>query len=149
MVLTFSDGCQVMAITGYEVDQVTHSRPEPSSTTKEGLLGGFSCYQDPTCSTTDKSVPIYNAYNHHYFSWLTGSDAELYERKEALKMPNPTFTGFRDSATKNHTYPTNIVFKENPGGEFRKSYHGYPSGYAQLLHSPSAAAIRAQQSRRP
>jgi hypothetical protein len=23
-----------------------------------------------------------------------------------------------------------------PGGEYRKSYHGYPHGYAQLLHSP-------------
>ena len=28
------------------------------------------------------------------------------------------------------------VFKENPGGEYRKSYHGYPHGYATLLHSP-------------
>ena len=27
-----------------------------------------------------------------------------------------------------HGFPTSIVFKENPGGEFRKSYHGYPSG---------------------
>ena len=30
-----------------------------------------------------------------------------------------------------------IVFKENPGGEYRKSYHGYPSGYAQLIASPT------------
>ena len=29
-------------------------------------LGGFSCY--PDCSQGDRSVPIYQAYNHHYFS---------------------------------------------------------------------------------
>ena len=28
------------------------------------------------CSETDRSIPEYNAYNHHYFSWLTGSDSE-------------------------------------------------------------------------
>merc|ERR1719183_195726 len=51
---------KVMAITGYEVDQVTHSGPMPGSTTVEGgQLGGFSCY--PECSESDKSVPIYHA----------------------------------------------------------------------------------------
>ena len=24
-----------------------------------------------------------------------------------------------------------------PGGEYRKSYHGYPHGYGQFLHSPT------------
>ena len=132
---------KVMAITGYEVDQVTHSGPQPGSTTKPGgPLGGFSCY--PSCDTNgeDKSVPIYNAYNHHYFSWLTGSDSQFFDRKEAgfppQRLPNPTNTGFATKPGTAHKMPTNIVFKENPGGEFRKSYHGYPSGYAQLLHSP-------------
>ena len=37
------------------------------------------------------------------------------------------------------------VFKENPGGEFRKSYHGYPSGYAQLIHSPSQWVVEPMQ----
>ena len=37
------------------------------------------------------------------------------------------------------------VFKENPGGEFRKSYHGYPSGYAQLIHSPSNWIVEPMQ----
>ena len=37
------------------------------------------------------------------------------------------------------------VFKENPGGEFRKSYHGYPSGYAQLIHSPSEWVVEPMQ----
>ena len=51
--------------TGYEVDQVTHMGPQKGSTTSSGNLGGFSCY--PDCEDGDKSVPIYNAYNHHYF----------------------------------------------------------------------------------
>ena len=42
-------------------------------------------------------------------------------------------------------FPTNIVFKENPGGEFRKSYHGYPSGYAQLLYSPTQWSVEPMQ----
>jgi hypothetical protein len=28
-------------------------------------------------SETDKSVPIYHAYNHHYFGWLVSADAEV------------------------------------------------------------------------
>ena len=38
-----------------------------------------------------------------------------------------------------------IVFKENPGGEFRKSYHGYPAGYAQLVWSPSSWVVEPMQ----
>ena len=40
---------------------------------------------------------------------------------------------------------TEIAFKENPGGEFRKSFHGYPSGFAQLLHSPSQWVVEPMQ----
>ena len=61
-------------------------------------------------------------------------------------VPNPTTTAFRDlPSAKLHGYPTNIVFKENPGGEYRKSYHGYPSGYAQLLHSPTTWVVEPMQ----
>jgi hypothetical protein len=135
---------KVMAITGYEVDQVTHTAPvENSTTTGPESLGGFSCW--PACSKSDKSVPIYNAYNHHYFGWLLGKDAELYEREVPTAMPNPTYTGYRNAEGTEHDYPTNIVFKENPGGEFRKSYHGYPSGYAQLLHSPTQWSVEPMQ----
>mmetsp|Transcript_41397 Transcript_41397/g.81162 ORF Transcript_41397/g.81162 Transcript_41397/m.81162 type:complete len:771 (+) Transcript_41397:30-2342(+) len=134
---------KVMAITGYEVDQVTHSGPKPGYTQgADGTLGGFSCY--PSCSETDQSVPIYNAYNHHYFSWLMGKDSELYERESPTKLPNPTRTGIRD-LPHNYSFPTNIVFKENPGGEFRKSYHGYPSGYAQLVANPNQWVVEPMQ----
>ena len=39
---------------------------------------------------------------------------------------HPQYSTLREGTE--HGFPTNIVFKENPGGEFRKSYHGYPSG---------------------
>eukprot|EP00854_Cymbomonas_tetramitiformis_P024993 gene24993-30473_t len=134
---------KVMAITGYEVDQVTHSGPMVGSTTVGDVLGGFSCY--PDCADSDKSVPIYHAYNHHYFGWLTGADAEMVELEETTRAPNPTRTAFRDAPGKRHKFPTSIVFKENPGGEYRKSYHGYPSGFAQLLHSPSQWVVEPMQ----
>ena len=54
-----------ISLIGYEVDQVTHTGPQTGSTTTKGNLGGFSCY--PDCEESDESVPIYNAYNHHYF----------------------------------------------------------------------------------
>ncbi|CAE7611237.1 unnamed protein product [Symbiodinium pilosum] len=133
---------KVMAITGYEVDQVTHEGPQTGSTTTESNLGGFSCY--PECSQGDRSIPSYHAYNHHYFSWLVGSDAEVYDRKHPVHIPNPTSTGVRD-LPHGHEYPTNIVFKENPGGEFRKSYHGYPGGFAQLIHSPKTWLVEPMQ----
>lgn len=62
----------------------------------------------------------------------------MYELDEPKLGMNPTNWASRDRSTKpkNITWPTNLVFKENPGGEYRKSYHGYPHGYAQLLHSP-------------
>ena len=132
-----------MAIVGYEVDQVTHPNPPHKTKPEEGPLSGFSCY--PSCDAEDASVPIYHAYNHHYFSWLQGADAEMYDLEQYRRIPNPTKTAFRDKETKDHPYPSSIVFKENPGGEFRKSYHGYPSGYAQLIASPTQWIVEPMQ----
>ena len=101
---------------GYEVDQVTHSGgpppPPSSSTSGGGALGGFSCY--PSCDETDESVPIYNAYNHHYFSWITGSDSEMYELDSPTLMPNPTTTPFRTKENILHDYPTSIGSFQSP-----------------------------------
>ena len=112
------------------------------------------------------SIPSYHAYNHHYFGWLTGRDSVLSEADTPTLLPNPTTTQFETAPGVEHGYPTNIVFKvsycaigsviltqllnlqplqENPGGEFRKSYHGYPSGFAQLLHSPSQWVVEPMQ----
>jgi len=133
----------VMAITGYEIDQVIHTGPMPNYVRNGASLGGFSCY--PDCSEGDVSIPSYHAYNHHYFAWLTGKDAVLSEAETPTLVPNPTITQFETVQGVDHGFPTNIVFKENPGGEFRKSYHGYPSGFAQLLHSPSQWVVEPMQ----
>ena len=148
-----------MAITGYEVDQVTHTTgdaaeeraPNPS---REGMspaaaiasgapLSGFACY--PSCSASDKSVPIYHAYNHHYFGWLQGAESELFDSMTPDVSTNPTSTKFRTKDDSKTKYPTYLVFKENPGGEYRKSYHGYPAGYATLLHSPTNFIVEPMQ----
>ena len=104
---------KVMAITGYEIDQVTSPHAPPNAT--HAPLSGFACY--PDCGVGDKSVPIYHAYNHHYFSWLVGAGAEVFDLAEPTKYPNPTRTAVRARRPEMGGYPTSIVFKENPGGE--------------------------------
>ena len=47
-----------IAIVGYEVDQVKQAK-----------------------NGTETSVPIYDAYNHHYCAWLVGEGAELKKMK--------------------------------------------------------------------
>ena len=41
--------------------------------------------------------------------------------------------------------PTSQFYSEGNGGEFRKSYHGYPKGYAQLIESPTTFHIQPMQ----
>merc|ERR1712054_702364 len=45
----------------------------------------------------------------------------------------------------NTSIPTNQMFSEGNGGESRKSFHGYPKGYAQLIESPTAWHITPMQ----
>ena len=54
---------KVMAITGYEQDQVM--------VTPTGQPG--------VNPSRDVSVPINWAYNHHYMAWMTGKDSYLKE----------------------------------------------------------------------
>ena len=136
---------KVMAITGYEIDQVT-SPHAPANATK-APLSGFACM--PDCGDGDVSVPIYNAYNHHYFSWIHGAGAEAIDLDEPTHFPNPTRTGIREHTPDPKGYPTSIVFKENPGGEYRKSYHGYPAGFAQLVASPTTWIVEPMQASLP
>jgi len=118
-----------MAITGYEHDQVM-VRPA-------GRPGA-----NPDA---DVSVPMNWAYNHHYQWWLTGSHSEM------LQVPaEPGDAMAHGGATKwiavdrpsaalraDASVPTGQYFSEGNGGESRKSYHGYPKGFAQLIDSPT------------
>ena len=48
-------------------------------------------------------------------------------------------------ASPNTVIPNAQFFSEGNGGEFRKSYHGYPQGYAQLVYSPKEVKIQPMQ----
>ncbi len=43
------------------------------------------------------------------------------------------------------TIPDGQFFSEGNGGEFRKSFHGYPNGFAQLLNSPTTFKLQPMQ----
>ena len=131
-----------IAIVGYEVDQV-----------KKGKDG-----------EADVSVPIYDAYNHHYCAWLLGKDAEMRNVKAAndqARYINHGASAVWIAAPKNNTdnhdeglntlpdsfktTPSSQWFSEGNGGEFRKSYHGYPKKYAQLIKEPTTFTIQPMQ----
>lgn len=128
---------KTMAITGYEADQVMKA---PNG---------------------DVPVPINHAYNHHYVAWLNSEHAEMHEvdvprdasaadhamahgaSKYWTAVRKKTAPNVKDSV--GQQIPLSSVFSEGNGGEYRGSYHGYPRGYAQLLHSPATFHINPMQ----
>ena len=83
-------------------------------------------------------------------AWMTGAHSEtrVVDAKEgddyyangahgqktvmkAFDLPSAAFRSGDQAAI-----PTSQMFSEGNGGESRKSFHGYPSGYAQLIDSP-------------
>ena len=129
---------KVIAITGYEQDQVM---VEPV-----GMPGLFP--------DKDVSVPINWAYNHHYMTWMVGEGSEM---REVVAEPGDTsahgaptkWVAVETPAASQRTtpayVPTSLLFSEGNGGESRKSFHGYPKGYAQLIASPQAWHITPMQ----
>ena len=121
----------------------------------------------------DVSVPITHAYNHHFCAYMSGSLSELrqvtgrfYDGKYmiyVLSLPgdlandygmnnhgSPSFymTLKKENVGDLHSsggVPTSQFFSEGNGGEFRKSYHGYPEGFAQLIESPTTFHIQPMQ----
>lgn len=128
---------KVIAITGYEMDQVM---VEP--------VGQPGLHPDK-----DVSVPINWAYNHHYMAFMTGAHSEI--RRVAAAPGDPMAHGAsskliavdRPSAAyrEDPSIPTSQFFSEGNGGESRKSFHGYPEGYAQLIESPDTWHITPMQ----
>merc|ERR1712055_1287021 len=128
---------KTMAIVGYETDQVIVTEGQP-----------------------DVSVPITHAYNHHFEAYLSGSLSEMrkVEGEEAVAamdrgMNNhgapAFFHTFRrediGDPNADSDVPTSQFFSEGNGGEFRKSYHGYPLGMAQFIESPTTFHIQPMQ----
>ena len=105
----------------------------------------------------DVSVPINWAYNHHYMLWMTGNYSQMVQvpissldqdkiwynhglSTEWIAVDLPS-TKLRDDPS----IPTSQLFSEGNGGESRKSYHGYPDGYAQLIESPQSYHLTPMQ----
>merc|ERR1712025_223417 len=128
------DGRSV-AFVGYEVDQVQR--------TENG----------------DISVPITWAYNHHYCAFINGKKAEIRQVNDFIdtqdmkgaynhggKALHNAFLkeGLIDE-DEDSEVPISWFISEGNGGEFRKSYHGYPMNYAQLIDSPATFHIQPMQ----
>ena len=106
----------------------------------------------------DVSVPITHAYNHHYCAYMSGAMSEMKQVTGDLGLEDhgmnnhgaPTWyqtvkrTDIGDIAGESGI-PTSQFYSEGNGGEFRKSYHGYPQGYAQLIESPTTFHIQPMQ----
>lgn len=128
---------KVMAITGYEQDQVM--------VTPTGQPG--------VNPDKDVSVPINWAYNHHYMAWMTGAHSEL--KQVSAEPGDPMAHGAttkkiivdKPSAAlrQDTSIPTGQMFSEGNGGESRKSFHGYPNAFAQLIESPQTWHITPMQ----
>jgi hypothetical protein len=134
----FENG-KVMAVTGYEVDQVM---------------------TDPD-SGEDRSVPITWAYNHHYTAFLLNSNkAKMVKEKVTSETSRLGMNHGSDEMWMVKVFgvddnddddddesiiPQAQFFSEGNGGEMRKSYHGYPSKYAQLLESPDTFSVTPMQ----
>jgi len=77
------------------------------------------------------SVPAYQHYNHHYYVYIKGDTGSVDDKNG---QGEERFT---------QTIPLVQLFSEGNGGEFRKSFHGYPKGFAQLVESPKECVIEA------
>eukprot|EP00322_Chrysochromulina_rotalis_P000677 CAMPEP_0115847920 /NCGR_PEP_ID=MMETSP0287-20121206/10641_1 /TAXON_ID=412157 /ORGANISM="Chrysochromulina rotalis, Strain UIO044" /LENGTH=898 /DNA_ID=CAMNT_0003301789 /DNA_START=6 /DNA_END=2702 /DNA_ORIENTATION=+ len=130
---------KVIAITGYEQDQVLVSP-----------VGQPGVNPD-----LDVSVPINWAYNHHYMMWMTGKHSQLRQAKAGAGADDVSAHGApikwmaveKPSAhlRANPDIPTSHFFSEGNGGESRKSFHGYPAGFAQLIDSPEVWHVTPMQ----
>jgi len=122
-----------MAVIGFEMDQV---RRTPSG---------------------DVSVPISAAYNHHFESNMVGAKSRLEKvifdgpddpRIAQLDMghgvPKDGAWIVNDLAPDN-AIPTNQAFGGANGGEYRKTFHGYAPGFAQIIESPQYFQITPMQ----
>lgn len=133
---------KVIAIQGYEQDQVmVQPVGKPGANPEK-----------------DVSVPINWAYNHHYCAYMGTKHSEYKMVKTATRgdvygsgahgkefmvvaedKPDQSGRKFADVAQ------TSWFISEGNGGESRKSFHGYPQGFAQLLESPTTWHITPMQ----
>ncbi|KAL7556779.1 hypothetical protein ACA910_005221 [Epithemia clementina (nom. ined.)] len=126
----FRNNGKVMAVTGYEVDQFMLNE-----------------------AGEEVSVPITWAYNHHYGFFIRNSKLSNFLKVPTVDVPKPLqrimshgsdhvyTTQSTDIVEKDDPIPKSQFFSEGNGGEMRKSYHGYPKNYDQLIESPDTYVI--------
>jgi hypothetical protein len=130
---------KVIAIQGYEQDQVMVTPVgKPGVNPEQGV-----------------SVPINWAYNHHYCAYMAGKHSERREIPTPKDVYGSGAHGMEtvwasvDKADQSGKVHPNIQNKwfisEGNGGESRKSFHGYPEGFAQLIESPTSWHITPMQ----
>lgn len=127
-----------MAIVGWEIDQVRR--------TPDG----------------DVSVPISACYNHHYVSVMIGAEARFrkvvahgHDHPLAEKLMKQSGCGHvpwgepqylvEGPSRSVRGHPTSQQTSNGNGGEFRKTYHGFPPGYALVVDSPTAFQVSPMQ----
>merc|ERR1740117_1733811 len=89
------------------------------------------------------------AYNHHHDTAVVGKDTELEEMDMHDSRVQTSPNGPRHFIRLDHGkvwapqtpvsergYPTSAMFSDGNGGEYRKTLHMAPPGYAQLVESP-------------
>ena len=107
----------------------------------------------------DISVPISASYNHHYNSQVIGAKARF--RKVTVDAHSDLGAKLlRDSGHGNmnwdqpqyiveqvekSSFPSHQQLPSANGGEYRKSYHGFPPGYAVIVDSPTAMQVSPMQ----
>ena len=86
-------------------------------------------------------------------TWMTGNYSEMRQiiidknDVSAHGSPRKWIAVEKDTAAfrGDPSIPTSQLFSEGNGGESRKSFHGYPNGYAQLIESPTSWHITPMQ----
>ena len=121
----------VMAILGYETDQVFKNQGEHG---------------------TDLSVPITWSYNHHYEAYIHSKNTNIKKVYNHTNDKGVYNHGYNEMWKVKSKYDTNQngiplsqFFSEGNGGESRGSFHGYPSNMAQLIESPHVFRIQPMQ----
>eukprot|EP00040_Diaphanoeca_grandis_P037212 m.241412 g.241412 ORF g.241412 m.241412 type:complete len:883 (+) comp33774_c0_seq2:100-2748(+) len=125
-----------MAVVGFEIDQVRQ--------TPEG----------------DVSVPINVAYNHHFEAALSGANSrfkKIYfdgpndpriaeiEKKNGHGIPSHEHHTIIEDLNPGGAIPSSQAFGGGNGGEYRKTFHGFAPGFAQIIHSPEKFMLTPMQ----
>lgn len=95
------------------------------------------------------------ADNHHHVSSIVGKNSEMVEmdkdEADAKGLRGHLLSGGQkvwaavETKAGSSGLPSSALFDDGNGGEYRKTFHGYASPFAQIVESPKAVAGTAMQ----